>query len=297
MYPDLPSLNHLKTFDVAARFKSFKKASEELYVTPTAVSHQIKALEEMLGTLLFERKARAVTLTKEGELLADTTLRIFQQLAYTINEISKSKEILTISTTSSFAAMWLVPNLDKFYQKYPSIDVSILTGEQLDDIARDRRIDIAVRYGEYDANTADSSELITESVGMYATPDYLSQISNLSDAQLFETTWANKSLPSLSWQSLITSKGNARDSSEFSIRSFDQEHHVIQAALAGQGIALVSSLLVSSALNQKWLVPYSSDLIDKKINGLTYYLIIPPHNKRNKSVMAFIEWLAQEIER
>lgn len=297
MYPDLPSLNHFKTFDVAARFNSFKQAAEELHVTPTAVSHQIKALEEMLGTLLFKRKTRAVTLTKEGQLLAETTLRIFQQLAYTISEISDSKEMLTISTTSSFAAMWLVPNLDKFHQKHPGIDVSILTGEQLDDVARDRRIDIAIRYGEHNPNTAHSSKLMTESVGMYASPDYLAKISSISDAQLFETTWVNKELPSVSWQSLIDGQRNAKDSSEFLIRSFDQEHHVIQAALAGQGIALVSSLLVSSALNQQWLVPYANDLIDKDFNGLTYYLIVPPHSERNKNVKVFIEWLSQEIKR
>ena len=81
MYANLPSLNSLKTFDAAARLNSFKKAAEELHVTPTAISHQIKALEQALETLLFERKVRAVSLTKEGELLFRTTSNIFQQLA------------------------------------------------------------------------------------------------------------------------------------------------------------------------------------------------------------------------
>jgi len=297
MYPNLPSLNVLKTFDAAARLKSFKKAAEELHVTPTAVSHQIKALEEALGTLLFERKTRAVRLTKEGQLLSETTFTVFRQLAFTVNEITDSTEMLTVSTTSSFASMWLVPNLDKFYAAHPGIDISIKAGEQKIDIDRDRRIDLAIRYGQYDPTQPHTTKLITETFGTYATPAYLDKINGLEGAQLLETKWINTSLPSISWDALLSRLEGAKSHCEYSVRQFDQEHHVIQAVLASQGIALVSSLLVRNALKQQWLVPYAHDTIQSDIEGLTYYLVVPAHNERNKSAAVFIRWLCSEIQR
>ena len=297
MYPKLPSLNILRTFDAAARLKSFKKAAEELHVTPTAVSHQIKALEEVLETLLFERQTRAVKLTREGKLLSDTTFNVFRQLTYTVNEIIDSKDMLTISTTSSFASMWLVPNLDKFYDANPGIDVSIQTGEQKVDVARDRRVDLAIRYGQYDPAQPHTSKLVTEKFGMYATPTYLDEFNSLYDAQLLETEWVNKSLPSITWEALITQHGCEESHPDYTVRRFDQEHHVIQAALANQGIALVSSILVRNALKQQWLVPFANDTLQGEIEGLTYYLVVPPHNQRNRNVAAFTKWLSSEIQK
>jgi LysR family glycine cleavage system transcriptional activator len=290
MYPNLPSLNSLKVFDAAARLGSFKKAAEELFITPTAVSHQIKSLEETLGSQLFERKTRAIRLTEEGRLLAETTSRVFQQLAAAIGEIANSNRVISVSTTSSFAALWLVPHLERFYQKHSGIEISISTGEQIDDIERDRHIDIAIRYGEFDPKAKNTTKLITESVGMYATRNYLSNITDLEQAQLLETKWINQSLTPFSWKSLL---GNFNKN--LAIRQYDQEHHVIQAALASQGIALVSSLLIQNALQNEWLVPYKSAAIKQKAEGLSYYAVIPGRNINNKQVSVFLDWLLEEI--
>ncbi len=297
MYAKLPSLNVLRTFEAAARLKSFKKAADELHVTPTAVSHQIKSLEEGLGTRLFERQTRAVQLTRDGELLSDTTFNVFRQLNDTVNDIVGSKEMLTISTTSSFAAMWLVPNLEKFYKENPNIDVSIQTGERKVDVMRDHRVDLAISYGQYDPAQPHASKLVTEKFGMYATPSYLDKLTNLNEAQLLETEWVNKSLPSIDWEGLISQQGLEESQLDYTVRRFNQEHHVIQAALAGQGIALVSSILVGNAVKEKWLVPFSDNTLQGEIVGLTYYLVVPPRNQRNKSVVAFTNWLSSEIQK
>ena len=293
MHTQLPHLNSLKVFDSAARLRSFKKAAKELNVTPTAVSHQIKALEEALGTLLFERKTRAVQLTQDGELLAETTHNVFQLLANVVNEISSTKNIITVSTTSSFAAMWLVPNLDKFYKSHPEIEVAIKTNEQVDDIEKDRRIDLVIRYGIYDDSIKNSIKLITESVGMYSTPSYVLNRDASTDINLLETKWKNENLPEISWHLLLGNK--VHKNKIFNIRQFDQEHHVIQAALAGQGIALISSLLVKNALNQGWLQDYKIAEIDQEIKGFSYYLLVPEHNIRNKSILKFKDWITNEI--
>ncbi|MBE7637783.1 LysR family transcriptional regulator [Sneathiella sp. P13V-1] len=296
MYPKLPSLNVLKTFDAAARLKSFKKASEKLNVTPTAVSHQIKALEEGLGVSLFERRTRAVKLTRDGELLLNTTANIFRELNSTVNEIVSGKEVLTISTTSSFASMWLVPNLEKFYKAHPDIEVSLQAGEKKIDVMRDPYIDLAIRYGKYDPTDPGTSILVTEKIGMYATQAYLDGLTNPEDATLLETEWVNKSLPAIAWKTLFRQQGHDKNHPTYIVRQFDQEHHVIQAALAGQGIALVSSILVENALKEQWLVPFTSSDLQGEIEGLTYYLVMPPHNQRKESVITFTEWLLAEIQ-
>ncbi|MCG7585417.1 LysR family transcriptional regulator [Photobacterium sp. OFAV2-7] len=294
MYSQLPPLNSIKVFDAAARLKSFKKAAEELHVTPTAVSHQIKALEEALGTLLFERKTRAVQLTRDGELLAETAYSVLQQLTNVINEISNAKNIITISTTSSFAAMWLVPNLEEFYKLHPGIEVAVKTGEQVDDIEKDRRIDLAIRYGVHNDSKKNSTKLVTEKIGMYATPNYIESINSIADAHLLETRWHNDKLPSISWKTFVSGKLGATET--LKVRQFDQEHHVIQAALAGQGIALVSSLLVENAIAQQWLVDYKTAAVNHTTKGMSYYLLVPEHNIRSKSILAFKNWVIKKFE-
>jgi len=290
MYSDLPPMNSIKVFDAAARLGSFKKAAEELCVTPTAVSHQIKTLEETLGTLLFIRKTRAIQLTKEGKLLAETTYNVLQQLTNTISEISRTKKSITISTTSSFAAMWLVPNLSKFSQIHPDIEIAVKTGEQLDDMERDKSIDLAIRYGTYDDSLENSELLITEEIGMYATSSYIEKTTNKEEINLLETKWDNKNLAEISWNTFLKDIDNAE--STYKVRQFDQEHYIIQAALSGQGIALVSSLLVHNAIKQGWLIKYN---LTKDIKGFSYYIVTPEHNIRSKSIMAFKSWILDEL--
>lgn len=293
MYSHLPPMNSIKVFDAAARLGSFKKAAEELHVTPTAISHQIKTLEEALGTLLFVRKTRAIRLTQDGKLLADTTYKVLQQLTNTISEISSNKNSITVSTTSSFAAMWLVPNLNKFNLLYPDIEVAVKTGERIDDLDKDRRIDLAIRYGTYDDSLKNSVLLATEELGMYATPSYIEKNNVKEETNLLETKWQNKNLAEISWHTLLKDIDNQNFA--FKIRQFDQEHHIIQAALADQGVALVSTLLVKNAIEQGWLVKYNFTEYNKKISGFSYYLMIPEHNLRSKSIMAFKNWIIDEL--
>lgn len=296
MFSKLPTLNSIKVFDAAARAGSFKGAAEELFVTPTAVSHQIKALEASLGTLLFVRKTRAIELTDDGELLAKTAYSILQQLANTVSEISSTKNIITVSTTSAFAAMWLVPNLSKFNQLHPDIEIAIKTGEQVDDLEKDKKVDLAIRYGSYDEKTPHSYLLIDEKIGMYASPNYIAEHVPSQPMNLLETRWQiqKTNLPKFTWQALLNDtkyKGN-----KDIIKQFTQEHHIIQAALAGQGIALVSNLLVENALKQGWLVQCNYIEGVKEIKGLSYYLLVPERNIYSTSIKAFKQWIISALQ-
>jgi len=295
MHANLPSLNSIRVFDAAARTGSFKQAAEELHVTPTAVSHQIKSLENTLGTLLFIRKTRAIKLTSDGLLLAKTAYSVLQQLTDTVNEISSTQNTITISTTSAFAAMWLAPNLTKFNQLYPDIEIVINTGEYVDDLEKNRNVDIAIRYGIYNPSIPNTSFLATEKIGMYATPSYVKNLASKNIINLLETKWLRRdtSLSEFSWYKLI--QHSKTDKQRENISQFTQEHHIIQAALAGQGIALVSNLLVANAVKQGWLTRFNYVKGIDEIEGLSYYLLVAEHNSRSRSIITFKEWLINEL--
>lgn len=290
MFSHLPALNAIRVFDAAARQLSFKLAAIELNVTATAISHQIRALEDKLGCLLFERKIRAIYLTVEGEKLAAVAHQSLQQLALVIDEISNQVSVLTVSTTSSFAAQWLVPKLEDFHRCYNDIQVVVKTGEALDDLLKDRRVDVAIRYGQGDSEQADTTKLITERVGMFATKDYLQSHPRLDEATLIETTWKNSHLQPITWQGYFKRQQQYTQSSYGALKviGFDQEQHVIQAALAGQGVALMSELLIQTALVQGWLIKHPQG---EMLTGLSYSMVTSPHYQNSHKVRCFQKWL------
>ena len=213
-----------------------------------------------------------------------------QQISSVLEEISDNQTVLTVSTTASFAAQWLVPKLESFRRCHPEICVVVKTGENIEDLYKDRRIDLSIRYGQFDTQIENATKLVTEHFGMYATRKYLQDFPNIEDATLIETTWKNPRLKPITWRQYFDEKDFDKIKSK--IRSYDQEHYVIQAALAGQGIALVSSLLVQTALQQGWLEKHPNG---KFIEGLTYYMLTTVLHKNSLKVSVFRQWLLDEL--
>lgn len=290
MFTHLPPLNQLRGFEAAARLGSFKAAGEELNLSPTAISHQISSLEDKLGVLLFERKTRAVVLTPEGAQLAEAAYQALQRLSAVVEEITNAKSVLRVSTTTSFASMWLVPNLADFQKQYPEIQIEINTTEELIDLNRDRSVDLVIRYGSNKEKNEGATKLLTEDIGAYATEAYLARHQNLDEATFIETQWKNKSLPQVSWSMWL--EVFRPDISASNIIRFDQENHAIQAALAGQGLVLTSSLLANMAIQQGWLKPVGNDC---SIPGLTYSLLVSPHSEHLHKSVAFKSWLVETL--
>lgn len=290
MFTHLPPLNQLRGFEAAARLGSFKAAGEELNLSPTAISHQISSLEDKLGVLLFERKTRAVVLTPEGAQLAEAAYQALQRLSAVVEEITNAKSVLRVSTTTSFASMWLVPNLADFQKQYPEIQIEINTTEELIDLNRDRSVDLVIRYGNNKEKNEGATKLLTEDIGAYATEAYLARHQKLEEATFIETQWKNKSLPQVSWSMWL--EAFRPDISASNIIRFDQENHAIQAALAGQGLVLTSSLLANMAIQQGWLKPVGNDC---SIPGLTYSLLVSPHSEHLHKSVAFKSWLVETL--
>lgn len=288
MFARLPSLPALRTFESAARLGSFKAAAAELTVSATAVSHQIRALEEQLGVPLFIRKTRAIGLTAAGKELAPVLTRTFLDIRNALEIIVSEESVITVSTSPSFATLWLVPRLFDFYARHPKHRVQLDTTTSVTDLKQDRRIDIAIRYGQGPYEGLDATPLFDESFGAYLSPSLFSPDQKLEDLTLIETAWQQDMLTDINWKEWLKVANVAATNP--TIVHFDEEEHVLQAAIAGQGIALASSILAADLVHRNLLSLYRPEI---QLKGAAYTALCLPEQRSTKKVDIFLDWLEQ----
>ena len=287
MFANLP-LTALRTFESAARLQSFKAAAEELAVTPTAVSHQIRTLENWLGVALFERLARGVRLTECGERLFGSLHGALLDLVQSVAQLrpQPSTGSLTLSTTPAFAALWLIPQLGQFYQAHPGIKVRVETSTELLDLQQDASIDLVIRYGYGSHPSLHSQCLLDERFGVYGAPGLLAAL-DPARLTLITVRWRNSQLYDRSWKAWCEAAGESwLEHAE--LREYDEEHYALQAAIAGQGLVLASNVLVSQSLAMGLLQPLRPDIT---VPGANYTALCVPGRERHPPVKAFFDWL------
>ncbi|QUE73983.1 LysR substrate-binding domain-containing protein [Stutzerimonas stutzeri] len=287
MFANLP-LTALRTFESAARLQSFKAAAEELAVTPTAVSHQIRTLENWLGVALFERLARGVRLTECGERLFGSLHGALLDIVQSVAQLrpQPSTGSLTLSTTPVFAALWLIPQLGQFYQAHPGIKVRVETSTELLDLQQDASIDLVIRYGYGSHPSLHSQCLLDERFGVYGAPGLLAAL-DPARLTLITVRWRNSQLYDRSWKAWCEAAGESwLEHAE--LREYDEEHYALQAAIAGQGLVLASNVLVSQSLAMGLLQPLRPDIT---VPGANYTALCVPGRERHPPVKAFFDWL------
>ena len=287
MFANLP-LTALRTFESAARLQSFKAAAEELAVTPTAVSHQIRTLENWLGVALFERLARGVRLTECGERLFGSLHGALLDIVQSVAQLrpQPSTGSLTLSTTPAFAALWLIPQLGQFYQAHPGIKVRVETSTELLDLQQDASIDLVIRYGYGSHSSLHSQCLLDERFGVYGAPGLLAAL-DPARLTLITVRWRNSQLYDRSWKAWCEAAGESwLEHAE--LREYDEEHYALQAAIAGQGLVLASNVLVSQSLAMGLLQPLRPDIT---VPGANYTALCVPGRERHPPVKAFFDWL------
>lgn len=290
MFAQLP-LTALRTFESAARQQSFKAAAAELAVTPTAVSHQIKALEGWLGVPLFQRLPRQVRLTECGERLFHSLHGALLEVAQSVDSLrpQRSDGSLTLSTTPAFAALWLIPRLGRFYSAHPGISLRLDTSTELLDLHQDASIDLVIRYGFGSYPRLHSQCLLDECFAVYGAPGLLERL-DPARPTLICVRWRNALLYERSWQAWCAAAGV--DWLETATRrEYDEEHYALQAAIAGQGLVLASSILVSESLASGLLQPYRAEI---SVPGAGYSTLCVPGRERHPPVKAFFAWLSRE---
>ncbi|SPJ32628.1 Glycine cleavage system transcriptional activator [Kushneria phyllosphaerae] len=286
-----PSLSALRAFEAAARLGSFKTAAAELNLSSTAISHHVRKLEEQLDTALFVRASRQVQLTESGHRLSVSATQAFAGLHATLDELQQGARQLTVSTTPAFASLWLAPRLDDFRQDFPGTDIRILSSSQRTDLNRDRRIDIALRYGPAEMMGPDAEQLSQESMGAFASPSLATRLASLQEAELIATRWESDSLAPIEWASWLESAGESIEAAQRAL-SFAHEQEVVQAGLAGKGVILVSELLVRSMVEYNWLVPWQPEI---SVKGYAYHAVRNPWSGKQPMIEAFITWLRCEM--
>jgi LysR family transcriptional regulator, glycine cleavage system transcriptional activator len=296
----LPSLNALRAFEAAARHLSFTRAAAELNVTQTAISHQIRGLEERLGVQLFRRLPRGLLLTEEAQRYAPALRAAFEQIATATEELSASGSggVLTLSTVPSFAAKWLVPRLGRFRAAHPEIDLRISASLRAVDFARED-FDAAIRMGRGNYPGLRVDALFGEvmfpvcSPRLLAGPKPLSRPEDLRHHVLLHDVDASISAfaaPPQAWRLWLERAGvQGIDVQRGPV--FEDSAMLLDAAAEGQGVALGRSALVVADLAAGRLVqPFDISLPF----ALTHYLVCPEATADRPKIAAFRAWLLAE---
>ncbi|MFT6372840.1 MAG: LysR family glycine cleavage system transcriptional activator [Gammaproteobacteria bacterium] len=293
----LPPLNSLRAFEISGRRLSFSKAAAELNVTPGAISQQIRVLEEFLDVKLFKRRNRTIVLTDAGQLCLPLITDGFTSLSEAVKSVRQFNcdGPLTISSAPTFVSKWLIPRLCKFHDLHPDIDVRIDASTRLADFIYDD-IDVGIRFGtgefpglesiylfSFDLIPVCSPKLINQGKGLRQLSDIRHQTLLHSDLVEFDPSWPDWTM----WLATANVTGVDPTRGIF----FSQNDMMLEAALGGQGIALVSSVAAANDIEAGRLVqPFETRLPVR----LSYHFVTSKQKSTNKKVVAFRQWLLDE---
>lgn len=289
----LPPLSALRAFEAAARHGSFKQAAHELAVTPTAISHRIRTLEQHTGLSLFVRSVRQVTLTEAGATLFPVLKQGFDAFEEVLRQLTPltQRQRVTITATNAFTAKWLMPRLSRLHTLHPDIDLQIQASDQAA-LLSDQSFDIALRYGRGPYPGFNAEPLFTDEYAPVANPLLqVNELSALGSVPVIHFDWTRESPDNPTWQKWLANAGLQSTSLQKQLR-YSDEGHAIQAAIAGQGIALLSLALVAEDLAKGYLVqPFGP-----AIAGYTYHLLTRADKRPHPSVEKVVMWLREESD-
>ena len=296
----LPSLDFLRGFEAAGRRLSFTLAAEELFLTQSALSRQVKALEEALGVALFERKHRTLALTKAGAAFHRRVTESLRELAAAADALQAPQRdpALTVSTTVSFASLWLIPRLPAFRAAHPAIDVYVSADDRMVDLGKGD-VDVAIRYLAHPRAPDNATFLFGERFMPVASPSLvkrsprLTRPADLAHHVLLHFDDPEGRVPWINWSAWLAANGAAGLKAAGSLR-FSLYDQVIQAAIDGQGVALGRIPLISGVLERGNLVAPFGKRYDAPRG---YYAIPAPHADAQPDVVAFVQWLRAESAR
>lgn len=295
----LPSLDLLRGFEAAARNLSFTRAAEELFVTQSAVSRQVKTIEDHLGVALFARRHRALLLTEAGHELYRATAQALRQLTDATTKIREraGARTLTVTATVGFASLWLIPRLTDFRSQRPDIDIRISANSKMLDLEREG-IEVAVRYCMPKAAPEGAIKLFGEVVLPVCSPKLVTRAAplavpgDLRHHVLLHYERPDGATPWLSWTVWLETMQLPGLRPAGSLR-FSQYDQTIQAAIDGQGVALGTSPLVRQLIRQGRLI---APLEKKFESSRAYYLVISAGAAGRPEVSEFAAWLLRQAK-
>jgi LysR family glycine cleavage system transcriptional activator len=291
----MPALNALKAFEAAGTTGSFTRAAELLNVTQSAVSRQVRQLEEQLGETLFSRRHQHLVLTPSGRVLLRALQQAFDKIELTVRAISQNNDVnrLRINVPPTFAARWLVPRLGRLREAFPQLDLSITT--RVDDgIADSNRLDCAVRFGDGEWSNLESTLLMHERHIAVASPALLDRAGVDTPVDLNRYTLlhvlSGEDQRYLTWQHWLGAahiEGVDTDNGH----EFDLLDLSIQAAIDGMGITIADRHMIAAELASGQL----RQVLDVEIEGRqSYWFVVRPEQRASGTHRLFQQWLQTE---
>jgi len=261
----LPPLNALKAFYAAAQHRNFSDAAEALHVTHGAVSRHIRQLEDVLGVQLFRRLPRGVELTEEGRALSFAVQSGFEIIADAVEVYHNDRghRRVTVSTVPSIAARWFVPRLEEFHKKEPDIEIRISTTTALVDLRRDG-VDFVIRFGSGKWPGLETELLFSRDLTTVCSPDLLAQFNGPPCYECLRDFRLLVSDGHRFWEAWLKGAG-AEHVRPKSVLQLDDANVTIQAAIAGQGIALIPEVLVREDIDAGRLVRPFPEQVDTEM--------------------------------
>lgn len=297
----LPPLDLLRGFEAAARHLSFTKAAAELFLTQSAISRQIQSLESFVGLPLFVRRHKVLALTEAGQAYYRAIAASLEELREATRKLRETRtgHVLTVTTTVSFASIWLVPRLARFRKENPRVDVRITATHEVVDIDREG-IDVAIRDCPLNNVPPGAVHLVGEHLAAVCAAGYakearalkrpLAKPEDLSHHVLLNLHDPKGRWPWLSWAAWFESRG-VEDLVPQGTLTFDQYDQVVQAALHGQGVALGRLTLTEQYIRDQRLVA----LFGKKRVGRAFHAVFARNSHSRPEARLFVDWLKREV--
>ena len=298
------SLTNLRAFETVARMLNFGAAAEELHVTQSAVSRQIKGLEDELGAQLFQRGTRHVQITPDGQTLLRTVEPFLAKLDTSVQHIrrSRSRQRVSVTTFASFGSLWLLPRIEAFQRSHPDIDIRVSAHDALEDLD-DPELDLALRYCSPAQAPAGGVHLFDETLTPVVSRSLwqqmkdgmsppLATVADLKHQTLLEEDDDRASTEFLSWRHWLAQHDQATlEPRRWLYLNFTYQQ--VQAALAGHGVALARVPLVFEALQRGELVEPFGEAGRIK-SPFSYWMLVDPGSKARPEVAEFTRWVEVE---
>ena len=278
-------LQPLQGFLTAARLRNLSRAAESLHLTVSALSHQIRALEERLGQRLFDRGPRGITLTADGERLHDAVAVHFDAIEHALRPSTKRDDVLTLSLLPTLASSWLVPRLPLFLAKHPQLEINLQSSAERVDFARDTTIDAALRFGPGQWPGITAVHLFDDWLTPVASPALIAahggrnKSHDLSRYPLLGDSGA-------SWTKWFEHYGGSAPARYAAVFSDTDTLH--RAAVAGMGVALGRMTLARPLIEAGLLRTLSPQRLK---SDYAHYLVYPPRSDAHTGLAAFRDWL------
>lgn len=293
MRTDLPPLSALVAFETAARRLSFARAAEELHLTPSAVSHQIAKLEQFLGFLLFERTPRGITLSDAGENYLRRVGAALGAIGNATNDIRKGvRNTLYVHSSTSLAALWLMPRLGKFVSSFPDISLSLSASPVHSDFALGQ-VDVDIRYGVPEWPNLIVEPIFEERILPLASPDLLARQPVHVPSDLLQRPLIQSTVSLVQWPAWFASRNLIGMPERFAFR-FDRASMSLEAAVQGLGIALESDRIAAPHIEAGRLRPVFHPAWSLSIKA--HFLVYPARHAQRPEVAQFVAWVRGQAD-